>query len=380
MRNPALCVKWSSAACDLSGYASASRNHIHALLEVGVDVSLDVRTFEPWAPQYLKDEVMGRKLYSIVGKDNGAKIHIIHHTPDLMQDYNNPYTKKICMFAWETDKIPEFYLKRLNSIPCEIWVPSEYIRQACLNSGVITPVYVIPHPVPLPDKEYSPVSYINNLTEGVYSFYSVFQFSERKNPINLLKAYMEEFSRSEPVVLVIKTYRKGNSIEERNYIRRQISKIKLETKGVNSPRLLLIEDFLTPKEMTDLHYHCNCNITMARSEGFGLPTFEAMSFGNPVIAPNYSAFKDFLNNNIAYPVQTNKEINVCDMSHISLLYTNDMLWGDPDIEHCKKIMRYIFENQQEAKDKGILGQKYIEENFSRKKIGKLMKERIEALL
>lgn len=378
MKNPVLRVKWSSAACDLSGYASASRNYIHSLLENNVDVSLNIQSFEPWAPQHLKDEVMGRKLYSILGKDNGAKVHIVHHTPDQLQRYSTDPNNTISLFAWETDKIPGSWVKHLNNLCREIWVPSQYIKDACLNSGIKKEVFVLPHAIPVIDKaDYRPVSNVNGLRKDHFNFYSIFQFSERKNPIGLLQAYMEEFSREEDVTLIVKCYRKNDSVNERNHVRRKISEIKKATKGVNSPRILLIEGFLTPAEMQDLHYYGDCSVTMTRSEGFGLPTFEGMAFGNPAIAPNYSAFSNFLNNNVAYLVDTPEEISVTGMEHISILYSQDMFWGNPSVKHCKEVMREAFENRDGSKDKGLLGQTYVQENLSRAIIGKIMKERIE---
>lgn len=380
MENPVVRVKWSSAACDLSGYASASRNYIHSLLDNEVDVSLNIQSFEPWTPQHLKDEVMGRRLYGILGKENRAKVHIVHHTPDNLAHYDDPNMHKISLFAWETNKIPFYWVQKMNNIAQEVWVPSQYIKDACLRSGVKLRVHVVPHAIPLAPENYRPMSKIAGLRKDHFNFYSIFQFSERKNPLGLLQAYMEEFSRQEDVTLIIKCYRKNDDVDERNFVRREISKMKAATKGVNSPRILLIEGFLTPKELTDIHYHGDCCVTMTRAEGFGLPTFEAMAFGNPVVAPNYSSFSDFLNSDVAYLVDTPKEVSVTGMRHISPLYSEDMSWGDPDVEHCRYIMRFIFENRDDSRDKGLLGQRFIGENFSRLKVGKMMKDKIERVV
>ncbi|MFH1547076.1 MAG: hypothetical protein ABIC57_01165, partial [bacterium] len=65
--------------------------------------------------------------------------------------------------------------------------------------------------------------------------------------------------------------------------------------------------------------------------------------------------------------------------HISILYTGDMMWGDPSIASCQIRMREAFENQIEAKKKGNAGREMVMRDFSYEKIGRIMKGRIESL-
>jgi len=375
----ALKVMYTGALTDLSGYASAAREYVHCLDSVDLDVSANKRVFEPQS-QYLIDQVVDRKLYTLLGKDTtGVPVHVIHLTPDNYPDYESNGRTRVGYFAWETSRLPGPWVNILNRSVVETWVPCNYLRDVCISSGVTIPIYTVPHAIPVQPKDWKPNCTIAGLPEDEFKFYSIFQWSERKNPVGLLRAYYEEFSRSDPVTMVVKTYRVGNDASERNFIRREISRLKRETKGINCPKVLLIEEFLSAHELNALHYHCDCYVTMARSEGFGIPAFEAAAMGNPVIVPNYSAFPEHFNRDNAYLIDINGEVGIRDMRHISILYTGDMQWSDPSVESCRVQMREVFENQKEAKAKGLLAKDYIKNNLSRVSVGRIMKGRIESL-
>jgi glycosyltransferase involved in cell wall biosynthesis len=203
--------------------------------------------------------------------------------------------------------------------------------------------------------------------------------SERKNPKSLIQAYYNEFSFNDPVCLVLKTYRVGNARNERDYIRKQIARLKRSTKGINCPPIILIEDFLNIAEIDSIHHHCDCYVSMARSEGFGIPAFTAASFGNPVIVPNYSAFPEHFNESNGYLIDVTNEVPVTNMRHISLLYTGNMYWGDPSVDSLQSRMREVVNNQGLAKRKGLAARTYIGENLSYKAIGTFLKGYIERI-
>ncbi len=369
-------VLYTGAIKDLSGYASAARDYVRSLDSVGVDVSVDARSFEAQSRRLI-EEVVERKMWSMMSKPRDAHLQILHLTPDNYTEYaKNPRTK-IGYYAWETSRLPSSWVAPCNNFCQEVWVPCQYLADVSINSGVTVPVHVVPHAVPLPNLDFIPPCSINALPDDRYKFYSIFQWSERKNPLNTLLAYYKEFTRHDPVIFVLKTYRVGNARSERDFIRREISKLKRATRGLDCPPVLLIEEFLSAGEIQSIHYYCDCYVSMARSEGFGIPAFEAAAMGNPVIVPNYSAFPEYFTNDTAYLVDVPREVPIQNMRHISILYTGDMVWGDPSVEDCQLQMRSAFENQQIAKQKGFAAREYIQKNLSYTAIGRIMKSRIE---
>lgn len=371
-------VVYTGAIKDLSGYASAARDYVRSLDSVGVDVAVDVRTFEAQSRRLI-EEVIERRMWTMMGKPKDAYLQIIHLTPDNYTQYRESPRVKIGYYAWETSRLPDSWVRPCNEICHEVWVPCQYLADVSINSGVEVPVHVVPHALPLPSENFKPSCTINSLPNDKYKFYSVFQWSERKNPLALLAAYYQEFTRYDPVVLVLKTYRVGNALSERDFIRREISKLKRATRGVDCPPVLLIEEFLSACEIQAIHHYCDCYVSMARSEGFGIPAFEAAAMGNPVIVPNYSAFPEYFSNKTSYLVDVPNEIPIRNMRHISILYTGDMFWGDPSIEDCRRQMRTVFNNQAAAKKKGQAARKWVGQNLSYTSIGRIMKARIEAI-
>lgn len=377
-----LSVTYTGAVLDLSGYASAAREYILSLMAVGVKISVDPRTYEPWRAQRLSEEFVDRKIYSAIGREKNAPIHIIHLTPENYPDAIGkiPQAKyRIGYFAWETSRLPGSWVAVLNSSVHEVWVPCEYLKFVCIASGVTIPIQVVPHAVPLPPTGWKSRCEFKNIPPDVYKFYSIFQYSERKNPRGLFRAYYEEFSKGDPVVLIVKTYRIGNGAAERDYIRHEISKMKRETKGNQCPRVVLVEEFLGLEELRTLHQLGDCCVTMTRSEGFGLTPFESSTFGKPVIVPNNWAFAEHYTDETSYLVDVPRDIPIKDMKHISVLYTGDMTWGDPSISSCREAMRRAFTNQEEARQKGEKGKLYMQENLSYFAIGNLMKQRLEEI-
>ena len=371
-------VLYTGAIKDLSGYAAAARDYVRSLDAVGVEVAIDAQTFEAQTRR-LVEEVVERRLWAMMEKPADAHLQIIHLTPDNFTKYANNGKEKIGYYAWETSRLPTSWVNPVNDTCREVWVPCEYLRQVSIKSGVECPVYVLPHAIPLPPLGSKPHATIGGLPNDRFKFYSIFQWSERKNPLGTLEAYYREFTRADPVVFVLKTYRVGNARSERDFIRREISKLKRSTRGLHCPPVLLIEKFLSAAEIQAIHYYGDCYVSMARSEGFGIPAFEAAAMGNPVVVPNYSAFPEYFDNSRAYLIDVPNEVPIQNMRHISILYTGDMVWGDPSVQDCQRQMRAVFEDQDLAKKKGMAARKYVRDNLSYQAIGRIMKGRIEAI-
>ena len=101
-----------------------------------------------------------------------------------------------------------------------------------------------------------------------------------------------------------------------------------------------------------------------------------MMVGNPVIATNYGGSTDFVTNEVGYPVDY-AMTPVFGMPWP--MYKGDQCWAEPDIMHARKMMRHVFENQEEAKKKGELGKAFAKEQFSWERVGAIMKARLEAI-
>jgi glycosyltransferase involved in cell wall biosynthesis len=369
-------VKYTAALTDFSGYGSAARGYIKALNNAGIQVFCNPISFEPWKPSETIRETVGQEIFRLVRPVSNEDFHIIHLTPDLFKTKRSR-SYSIGYYAWETSRIPSRWVEGVISMN-EAWVPTLHNIEAAQKAGVKIPMFVLPHAIEDPIvTDNLPI--LKRIPDQDFKFYSIFQFSERKNPEALILAYLQEFSRDEPVILVLKTYWLTDSERDREYLRTQILSLKNQVNKRNHPKIILIDSMLTPIELEALHHKCHCYITTARGEGFGLPVFEAMARGNPVIAPRYSAFEEYLSPKRSYLLDVDSNYPVTGMGNFSSLYEGTMTWSNVEISTVRKAMREVFENQSRAKEIGAAGQSWVETNLSLEAIGTVMKSRLEAI-
>ena len=157
----------------------------------------------------------------------------------------------------------------------------------------------------------------------------------------------------------------------------EIINIKTKLKLDNFPAIRFFGDLLPLHYMDALHRQCDCFVLPHRSEGFSITHATSMSYGEPTIGTNYSGNLDFMNKRNSYLIdyQLTPVYNM-----IFGKYSGDMTWAEPNISHLKQLMRYVFENREEAKKVGLIGQKSIEKNLNSKKISQMIIDRFETIL
>jgi glycosyltransferase involved in cell wall biosynthesis len=191
----------------------------------------------------------------------------------------------------------------------------------------------------------------------------------------MIKAYWHAFQDKENVALVLKTYRSDYSEQEKDAIRTTIKRLKQVTPMTNYPPIYLISNMLTNDEIYGLHARGDCYISLDRGEGFGLSPFTAGAYGKPIIVTGFGGSTEYAKEDNSYLVNYT-ETPVFGMP-LSPWYRGDQLWAEPDVKHGSDLMKYVFEHQDEAKEKGIKIKNYIYDNFEWNVIGKKIITAIE---
>lgn len=357
-------VLYTGAVLDSSGYAEAGRNYVSALLaQSSIDLSVQPCSFESWKTDMPDFQ---RKLKPVLNKKFGnPDVHIIHLTPDNFPRFRTPGAKNIGMTVWETDRLPSNWVGFCNQMD-EIWVPCQYNIDSFVSSGVLAPIRKLPHGFDLAEMQGSKP--VQKIAEGFpsdrFSFYSIFQWSARKNPEGLIRAYLSEFDASEKVALVLKTYNFNNSDLDKLQLVESIKKLKSEISG---PPIILVHSGLSRAEMLTLHRRGDCFILPHRSEGWGLGAFEAMAMGKPTIATNYGGNLEFMSKQNSWLVDY-ELTNISGMNRAN--YASSMKWAEPNLASVRAAMREVFVNEGLRKEKS---QKALIEikKFSNEEIGKI---------
>lgn len=180
----------------------------------------------------------------------------------------------------------------------------------------------------------------------------------RKNPIAILEAFALAFHENPDVILVIKTSNSGNFIEKKRLLEDKIKHLNLEN------NVIIIDSFLTKKEMLSLINSCDAYISLHRAEGLGLGMCEAMLLKKAVIASNYSGNIDFMNVDNSFLVNTN--IVKCHENDNDT-YDQVTQYGDPDIQEAAQYMKNIYINRESGKTIGEKAYNSIINTFSENK-------------
>lgn len=367
-------IRFAGSVEDSSGYGEFSRYFVKALHDAGHEVCVEPILVDPKPNvDFGSKGALCRKLRKKIRRPD---INIVNMIPMFFKRYSIPGVPNVGFTMWETTKLPESWVKACNDMDA-IFVPCEWNKKVFAESGVKVPLYVI---TPGIDESEVPEQVkIKDKKEDKFYFYSIFQFIERKNPVGLIRAYFSEFSGNNDVALVLKTYRHARIPNNQQLLLKEIDNIKKDLKLTHYPEIHLLTDFLSHDQMELLHKGNHCFVLPHRSEGVGLPHMNAMLYGNPTIATNFSGNVDFMNNENSYliPYQLTPTFG---MSWFVPWYDGTMYWAEPDLHALAKAMRHVYNNREEAFEKGSVGRKYIIDNFNSRKSADSLMSAVDSIL
>ena len=267
---------------------------------------------------------------------------IVHVNPDQYRLFETELPRSlwkgryvIGFLLWELPRLPGSWREGLKLLD-EVWVPSNFIA-GNIRSQLDLPVRVIPYGIP-PRTATSAGRSELGLPEGRFLFlvlYDVASIMERKNPKGAVEAFKRAFSPGdERVGIVIKVNNSRHSPGE-------IAELRASLKGYEGVRFL--ERTLSRDEVDALIKACDALVSLHRSEGFGLTLAEAMSFGKPVVATNWSANTEFMDEGNSCPVNYRLANLNIDHGHYEAA---GQRWADPDLDHAASLMRRLVEDRE----------------------------------
>jgi len=350
------------------GVGTSARAFAEALEQASVPLVLNNQT----APSHVQRAFLPNDAFC---NDNPYRINIIHINADeakyFFSTVGPEYSHNrfnIGIWYWELSNFPEKWQDRFQYYQ-ELWVLSRFTAESLSKASPI-PIVKVRYPLPAPTHTILPREARRRygIRDEQFVFLFVFDFHssiERKNPHGLLRAFSDAFKGQNDVLLLINGIN-GHAHSD------ELSMLRNKSKGLN---VRILEEHLSRPDYHALFSAANCYASLHRSEGFGVPIAEAMLLGKPVIATGYSGNMDYMNLNNSLPIK----FKMIQLNESHGPYEKGNVWADPDIEHASGLMRWVYENRDEADRIGGRAQIEIRETLNPTLAGREMKERLKLI-
>eukprot|EP00927_Polykrikos_kofoidii_P061787 TRINITY_DN56617_c0_g1_i1.p1 TRINITY_DN56617_c0_g1~~TRINITY_DN56617_c0_g1_i1.p1 ORF type:complete len:466 (-),score=57.42 TRINITY_DN56617_c0_g1_i1:214-1539(-) len=372
---------WMAPILAGGGYSSEAMSYVLALdeayLRQKVTKRLGIRQFaEHENSEFVKG--LPPKTSSVLGGliQSGAQsrswdVAVCHATPDTwhadgafgwgrVQPCPPPRTRfSIGRTMYETNRLPKTWVKRINKMD-EVWVPTKFAVEQFAASGVSREKLVavpeavdtdhfdpaVHEPLELPASE-----------QDLFRFLSVFKWERRKGWDVLLRAYFEEFSAHDSVILYIKTRAFHSDSEFEAKVQDFVKSLGDVAKKPLARHAVLGDD-IPLRDLPRLYRAADLFVLPSRGEGWGRPHVEAMSMELPVIATNWSGPTEFLNEECGLPLR------IAGLQGGGEGIPEAHLWAEPSVPHLKQLMRWAVDHREEARQLGIQARKVMVQHYS----------------
>jgi len=373
-----------------SGYGVHSRqvfNYLNSLKNVKVFCNITKWGDVPW---HLTDEYTGNSFSKII-KSHIPESSLTNITFDEAYSVSYPHEWIMCgkknigiTAGVETDLVPFHWLKYVNKVDTVIctsnFTAQAFYNQAELKNFKLNKKINVVHQYYYEEFIEEKVE-INKLKEikTENNLLLIGQLTDnnseldRKNIFNAIESLTRIMSNVESSGIIIKTNLGNNSYVDYEFLLNKIShclnNIKIEL-GDKMPKIYVLHGNLKPLEIKSLYESekVSAMISLSKGEGFGLNLLEAASCGLPIIATDYSAYKEFLEDSFVKVDYELKEIPQRKVDY--KIYSQGSKWACYDNKSLHKAVLKFFNNKDYYYNISKDLQNFIKNNFNKKEIFK----------
>ncbi|MFW9879737.1 MAG: glycosyltransferase family 4 protein, partial [Candidatus Thorarchaeota archaeon] len=361
-------IIWNSPAYDPSGYASCARDYILSLDKAGIKVKFEaVKFWSPISTPATTNQEFRRlkELEEVQVSENCP--HVTHMVPDLYKKRKDKHIP-IGYTVFETDSLPEPWLEKMDLMKL-IFVPCKFNYDTFTRAGFNKDkLRIIPHIVNTERLDPNKHKSLSIPIQKKFYFLSIMDATFRKGWDVLLRSYLREFQNNNDVGLIFKGYFGGVTENHKRKLIQKIKNFKDSLNVKNPPEIIFYGDILDNDTICRLYKSTHCYVSSTRGDGWNLPLSEALAMEIPSIATNFGGQLEFMNESNSYLIDVLEMREYGEeMTKITPNYKGQN-FAEPSEVHLRQLMRHVYENYDEAKNKAIKGRQDLIENFSWKLI------------
>jgi hypothetical protein len=361
------------------GFGDAATEYISALRAAGVPVTWTPLGDGSWAwgdpsrrAPLENAQVPSARHADLVGLEIDYDVLVVHSPPIWHAGWpeEEPGRRIVAFTAWEPDAVPADRVDLLNRYDA-VLVPSRFNRDVLIASGVRVPVRAVPHiarrPVPGPPPE------LPGAGPETTVFAVLGTWTTRKALADTITAYLDAFTARDDVLLVVKTTPEDHiALGAGIYRETWESLARLLVRYRDAPRVHLAVQHWPQPAIDALHARADCFVNLSRSEGWGLPTFDAGIAGTPVVVTGWGGSPEFLPADYPYLVDFDLVPTDSDPKDDWIDVAPDRRWARARRDHAVDLLRTIHREPERAKAWGVRLQDHIVRTYSAQRVTPLL--------
>lgn len=283
-----------------------------------------------------------------------APVGIVHGFPNAFTSNISKFKVGYTMF--ETDKLPtgsdwagmlEDAPRLINEICDLLLVPCQHNKELFEKEGVTIPIEVAPNGVNPEQFHYIDRDRSKD-PDHKFTFFMYGTLTLRKNPGMVISAFASLFKDNPDVRLVLKT--QSGTLGHVEYT------------GMGD--IQVVDELWSVEQLKQGLADADCFVFPTRGEGFGLPPLEAMATGLPTIIADNTGMSDYANPKYNMAVKTKA---IVPAQRYPRKWGDCGNWYDPDYDELKAYMKWVYENQEEAKAMGKRASDWVLSEWTYKK-------------
>ena len=351
-----------------TGFARALSQYIKSLRDINIEAQYNYISGAP------ETEPKANDLYVTACMEQQADMNIpqiVWGQAPLFSKNSGKYKIGHCEF--EGEEFPKSWIHWCNQMD-EVWVPTKWDREKARKGGCNKPIHIIYQGID-PNYFHPEIEPMTMPVKKSFKFICNAAWLPRKNLGMLLKTFVATFSKSEDVCLILKTKNLGliKSVKD------EIDSLKI---GDDSPWIVYKEEEWSDEEMSSFYTGGNCFVLPTHGEGWGLPIFEALACGIPVITTGYGAPFEVLWKGRKGSKKV-PGIEFLDYRAVKARtpyeYLCDGKWAEPSAKQLREKMRDVFENYDKYKKEAMAGSVIIRKEFSWNVCAKQIQGRVKEI-